>query len=93
MGNSSSRPPVDRQVQPGETTPQNRKHSRLIPLAKWPNYHEWPPVGGLRYLVFHEKTNGFDHCVVRIGRRVLIDEDSFFEWAESHRPPPSLPRR
>ena len=29
----------------------------------------------------YEETNGFKHCVVRCGRRVLIDESKFFEWA------------
>jgi hypothetical protein len=59
---------------------------RLIPVTKWPEYHPWPPVGGLRYLVFHEHTNGFSHCVVRKGRRVLISERRFFEWADSDQP-------
>jgi hypothetical protein len=56
---------------------------RLIPVTKWPDYHPWPPVGGLRHLIFHEHTNGFSHCVVRKGRRVLISERRFFEWANS----------
>ncbi|BCR03070.1 hypothetical protein DESUT3_01390 [Desulfuromonas versatilis] len=59
--------------------------SRLIPVAKWNDYHPWPPQGGLRYLIFHEKTNGFDSVVIRIGRAVLIDEEAFFVWARSHR--------
>jgi hypothetical protein len=27
--------------------------------------------------------NGFEHAIVRVGRRVLIDEERFFEWIES----------
>lgn len=46
-----------------------------------PEYHPWPPIGGLRYLIFYEKENGFGFCLVRLGRRVLIDEEKFFEWA------------
>ena len=56
---------------------------RLIPVTKWPEFHPWPPIGGLRYLIFHEHTNGFHRCVVRKGRRVLISEKRFFEWANS----------
>jgi hypothetical protein len=56
--------------------------SRLIPVPQWENHHIWPPIGGLRHLIFHEKKNGFSECVVRVGRRVLIDEDKFFQWAE-----------
>lgn len=60
---------------------QNETKTRLIPVTKWNDYHIYPPIGGLRHLIFYEKTNGFDHCIVRIGRRVLIDEDKYFEWA------------
>jgi hypothetical protein len=56
---------------------------RLIPVTKWNDYHIWPPIGGLRHLIFYEQTNGFHHCVVRLGRRVLIDEEKFFEWVKN----------
>ncbi len=55
---------------------------RLIPLTEWNQYHSWPPLGGLRYLVFHAKSNGFDKVIRRVGRRILLDEPSFFEWVE-----------
>jgi len=56
---------------------------RLIPVKDWQKYHLWPPLGGLRHLIFHEKTNGFDRVVRRCGRRVLIDEAAFFEWTKN----------
>ncbi|MBF8274062.1 MAG: hypothetical protein HW380_3167 [Magnetococcales bacterium] len=56
--------------------------TRLIPLTQWPNFHPWPPVGGLRHLVFHENSNGFNAVVKRVGRRVLLDEKAFFTWME-----------
>ena len=59
--------------------------TRLIPVTKWNEYHPWPPIGGLRHLIFNEKTNGFCQCVKRIGRRVLIDENKFFQWAENQK--------
>ena len=59
------------------------KHSRLIPVTKWNEYHEWPPIGGLRHLIFYAETNGFDKVIRRAGRRVLIDEDAFFEWVKT----------
>lgn len=55
---------------------------RLIPLTDWPNHHPWPPLGGLRHLVFHAKTNGFERVIKRVGRRILIDEKAFFAWVE-----------
>lgn len=64
------------------TAKKNIGKTRLIPVTQWKDYHPWPPIGGLRHLIFFEKTNGFKHCVVRLGRRVLINEDKFFEWVE-----------
>jgi hypothetical protein len=60
---------------------------RLIPLTEWNQYHAWPPLGGLRHLVFHEWQNGFCSVVKRVGRRVLIDEKAFFEWVERQQEP------
>lgn len=59
---------------------------RLIPLTKWNDYFPHPPIGGLRSLVFNAKTTGFDRCVKRIGKRVLIDSVEFFEWVDSQNP-------
>ena len=56
---------------------------RLIPVTQWSKHHSWPPIGGLRHLIFHERSNGFARCVRRVGRKVLIDEAKFFEWVES----------
>ena len=55
---------------------------KLIPVVRWNLVHEWPPIGGLRHLIFHAQTNGFTHAIRRVGRRVLIDETAFFEWVE-----------
>lgn len=77
------RPPTlpDEPEPPGDTPPEpQRPGGRIIPLANWPDFHPWPSVAGLRYYVFNERQNGFDKVVVRRGRRVLIDEDAFFEW-------------
>ena len=51
---------------------------KLIPLTKWNDAHAWPPLGGLRHLVFHEDTNGFQSAFLRVGKRVLINETEFF---------------
>lgn len=57
-----------------------KKYNKLIPVPHWNRHHDWPPQGGLRHLIFHENENGFHKCVKRVGRRVLIDEQAFFEW-------------
>jgi hypothetical protein len=61
--------------------------NRLIPLTEWHKYHQWPPYGGLRHLVFFAETNGFSKVVRRVGRRVLLDERAFFEWVEEQNAP------
>ena len=59
--------------------PSNRK---LIPVTQWNNYHPWPPIGGLRHLIFNEKTNGFKSAFKRVGGRVLVDEAAFFDCVD-----------
>jgi hypothetical protein len=56
---------------------------RLIPANEWDKHHEWPPLGGLRHLIFHAKANGFEAVIRRSGRRVLIDEQAFFQWIDA----------
>jgi hypothetical protein len=58
--------------------------TRLIPVKDWGKFHLWPSVGGLRWLIFNAKTNGFDRVVRRCGGRVLIDEAAFDEWTKSN---------
>lgn len=59
-----------------------RQSSKIIPLIDWPKHHAWPPIGGLRHLVFHADKNGFNKVVRRAGRRVLLDEKAFFAWLD-----------
>ena len=42
-------------------------------------------TGGLRSLIFNENTNGLAQsgAIVRLGRKVLIDENLFFSWVQS----------
>ena len=57
---------------------QKQPSTRLIPVPEWNQHHSWPPPGGLRHLIFNEKTNGFALAFKRVGRRVLVDENAFF---------------
>lgn len=56
--------------------------SKLIPVTKWNEHFEWPPIGGLRHIIFHAETNGFAPAIKRVGRRVLIDPKKFWEIVE-----------
>ena len=64
------------------TQQQNQPSTRLIPVPEWNQHHSWPPQGGLRHLIFNEKTNGFASAFKRVGRRVLVDEAAFFACIE-----------
>ena len=41
-------------------------------------------VGGIRHLIFNEKTNGLAEsgAIVRIGRKITINEVAFFAYIE-----------
>jgi hypothetical protein len=58
--------------------------NRLLTISQWTKYYDYPTEGGLRHLIFNEKLNGFEKVVKRIGRRVLIDEEAFFKWAQEN---------
>lgn len=66
-----------------QTSNEYRAPTRLIPVPDWNKHHDWPPVGGLRHLIFNAERNGFARVIRRVGRRVLIDEAEFFRWTKS----------
>jgi len=58
-----------------------RPNTRIIPLVKWNDYHVWPTVASFRRLIRQDPS--LKHVVFRVGKRLLINEKSFFEWLES----------
>lgn len=56
--------------------------TRYLSCADSCKEHSWPPLGGLRHLIFHAATNGFHKVIRRCGRRILINEQEFFRWIE-----------
>lgn len=53
---------------------------RYIPLARWGDYFMHPTLGSLRWMVWRADHYGLAHCVKRVGRRVWIDQEAFWEW-------------
>ena len=47
--------------------------------------HKAFKAGGIRALIFNEKSNGLakSGAIIRLGRKVLIDEVLFFQWVKS----------
>lgn len=54
----------------------------LSTVKQFHEHHPAFPEGGLRHRIFHSKTNGMLEAgvIIRNGRRVLIDEERFFDW-------------
>lgn len=64
---------------------QNGPKTRYIPVTEWNLHHSWPPIGGLRHLIFYSSTNGFEKAFRRVGRRVLVDESQFLHCVAQQR--------
>ena len=63
--------------------------TRYIPITKWPEYHPYPTVSGMRYLRFHQEELGFTSAFVKLNKRVLVDEQQFFRILRSKQIDPS----
>lgn len=57
--------------------------TRYIPITKWPEYHPYPSVSGLRYLRFHQQELGYSTAFVHLNKRILVDEAEFFRILRS----------
>lgn len=82
---STSHHPVQHAVETARRSASHAPAPKLICAAQWCHHHSWPPIGGLRHLIFHAKSNGFDGVIRRVGRRVLIDEAAFFQWIDAQK--------
>lgn len=48
---------------------------------------EYPALteSSLRWLRFNGSQNGFDACVIKLGRRILLDAEEFERWLQGYR--------
>lgn len=60
-------------------------HKRLSTVRNLP--HKYPDANftesAIRWLIFNSAENGFDRCIRRAGRKVLIDLDAFEDWLDN----------
>jgi len=47
-------------------------------------HNGWAKVGGIRHAIFFGESNGFNACIVRFGRKLLLDEAAVFAWLREH---------
>ena len=54
----------------------------LLTVKQLSQKHPAFPEGGLRKQIFYSDTNGMEEtgALVRVGRRVLLNEEKFFDW-------------
>ncbi len=54
----------------------------FLTVKQFSQKHPAFPIGGLRFRIFNGKQNGMESCgvIVRNGRRILINEERFFDW-------------
>ncbi|MEE9339942.1 MAG: hypothetical protein V3U87_17875 [Methylococcaceae bacterium] len=58
----------------------------LLSVNQFCEKHEAFKKGGIRRQIFDEKNNGLfeSGAIVRIGQKLLINEEKFFNWIESN---------
>ncbi len=54
-------------------------------VAQFPTKYPAFTKGGLRFQIFHADKNGLgaSGAIVRMGRKILIDEEKYFAWIEA----------
>ncbi len=57
----------------------------LLTVNQFAAKHPAFSVGGLRWQIFNSARNGLDEAgsIVRLGKRVLIDQVKYFQWIDS----------
>lgn len=57
----------------------------LFTVKQFAEKHPFLTYGGLRYKINQSGTNGLavSGALIRDGRKLLIDEDKFFDWFKS----------
>lgn len=81
------------------------KENQLFTVRQFCKQFGWPSEPAMRAYIFRAEENGLKEAFIRLGRRVLIDENKFFSlvrqldqsegvcrYEESHAPRPGKPR-
>lgn len=64
------------------TTVAQEKQPSLLTVKLLVKKYPWLTEGGIRHFLFHMNENGLYKAVRKMGRRILIDETSFFAWID-----------
>ena len=60
--------------------------TNFLTVKQFAEKHPAFSIGSLRDLIFHSQFNGMDEykVICRVGAKILINEDRFFEWVETN---------
>lgn len=74
------------------STPPSRS---IFPFKQFVTRNSCVTDGGMRYQIFEAKTNGLEQsgALIRIGRKILIDEEKYFEWLDHLQDKEAVPMR
>ncbi len=75
-------PEVYEVVEETESPPRRPAQRSLFTIKQFAEVYPAFPIANLKWLLYQRKGNGLHKAVVRVGRRVLIDEDRFFQWLD-----------
>ncbi len=64
---------------------KEKRMTQYLTAKQFPEKHPAFTHGGIRSLIFHGDSNGLNAsgAIIRIGRKILIDEEKFFGWVIS----------
>ena len=56
----------------------------LLTVRQFVERHPFATEGGVRFQIFNRQKNGLESsgALVRLGRKILIDENKYFEWID-----------
>ncbi len=54
----------------------------ILTVRQFVQKHKAFSEAGVRYLIFHAHSNGFESVIRRCGKKILLDEGSFFTWLD-----------
>ena len=66
---------------------QQSSNPTLSTVQQFCEKHPFISQGGLRFQIFNAQQNGLSAhgAIIRLGRKVLIDESRYFDWVDSLR--------
>lgn len=56
----------------------NPDKNQLLTLKQFAEKNPWPNESTLRNLYYKRKSNGLDKSFIKVGKRIIVDEEVFF---------------